>query len=252
MNHIDVEKITLLSGAHTTREEGVCAMELVAWLADEPHSDHPQCTSPVISTFLRTWNDGLNDTERQMLKPYLIKAIGTNTGPEDDLKRAWMLVDWECRVFSPAWLRLAGIDEEARALEAHDELTDIAGLTALQPDLNKARETAGRKADAAWDAAWAAARDAAWDAAWAAARDAARAAARAAAWDAAWAAARAAAWDAAWAAARDAAWAAARDAARDAARAAAWAALEPTKKELQQSALELLDRLCAVGREAKV
>ena len=39
---------------------------------------------------------------------------------------------------------------------------------------------------AAWDAAWAAARDAAWDAAWAAAR----AAARAAAWDAARAAAR--------------------------------------------------------------
>lgn len=39
--------------------------------------------------------------------------------------------------------------------------------------------------DAAWDAAWAAARAAARDAAWAAARDAARAAARAAAWDAA-------------------------------------------------------------------
>ena len=78
--------------------------------------------------------------------------------------------------------------------------------------------------DAAWDAAWAAARDAAWDAAraaawaaaWAAARAAAWAAARAAAWAAAWAAAGDAAWAAAWAAAGDAAW--------DAARAAAWAA----------------------------
>ncbi len=50
--------------------------------------------------------------------------------------------------------------------------------------------------DAAWDAAWAAARDAAWDAARAAAWAAARDAARAAAWAAAWAAARDAAWDA--------------------------------------------------------
>jgi hypothetical protein len=52
-----------------------------------------------------------------------------------------------------------------------------------------------------------------------------------AAWAAAWAAARAAAWAAAWAAAG----AAARD------------ALEPTVAELQDSALELLDRMIAVG-----
>jgi hypothetical protein len=69
--------------------------------------------------------------------------------------------------------------------------------------------------DAAWAAAWAAARDAAW----AAARDAATAAARDAAWAAARDAATAAARDAAWAAARDAAWDADWDAAWDAARA---------------------------------
>ena len=67
---------------------------------------------------------------------------------------------------------------------------------------------------AAWDAAWAAARDAAQDAAW----DAARGAAWAAAWAAAKDAARAAAWAAAQDAAQDAAWAAARDDAWDAAR----------------------------------
>jgi len=66
--------------------------------------------------------------------------------------------------------------------------------------------------DAAW-AAWAA--RAAWDAAWAAAREAAWDAAREAAWDAAWAAAGEAAWDAAWAAAWAAAGAAAWAAARE-------------------------------------
>jgi hypothetical protein len=82
-----------------------------------------------------------------------------------------------------------------------------------------------------WAAAWDAARDAARDAAWAAAWDAARDAARAAAWDAARDAARAAAG----AAARAAAWDAAGDAAGD--------ALTPTRKELQQSALALVNRM---------
>ncbi len=59
---------------------------------------------------------------------------------------------------------------------------------------------------------------------------AARAAAGAAAWDAAWAAAWAAAWDAAGAAAWD----------------AAWDALKPTTEALQQSAVELVERMCAL------
>ena len=59
---------------------------------------------------------------------------------------------------------------------------------------------------------------------------------------------------------RAAAWAAARAATRDAARAAAWAAgrtreamdaaLAPTVATLQRAALDLLERMCAVGREA--
>ena len=64
---------------------------------------------------------------------------------------------------------------------------------------------------------------------------------------AAGAAARDAARAAAWAAARAAAWAAARDAARDAAWAAAGAALQPTVTLLQESAVELVKRMCAVG-----
>jgi hypothetical protein len=42
---------------------------------------------------------------------------------------------------------------------------------------------------------------------------------------------------------------AARDAARAAARAAAWAALRPTVEEVQANAVDLLERMCAVGRD---
>ena len=40
---------TLAHGAHDSPADGLCAMEAAAWLAGEPHSDHPACVSPVIA-----------------------------------------------------------------------------------------------------------------------------------------------------------------------------------------------------------
>jgi hypothetical protein len=219
------ERIVLQTGAHRSLDDGGCVMEFAAWVAGEPHSDHPQCVSPVLAIFLRDWNDALDDATRQRLVPYAIAAVGTNTGQTHEETRAWLALDWLIRVYTPAWLRLAGLVPEARTLEATARIVDAVTCRAVQ-----------RPLDAAGAAARAAARAAAGDAAWAAAWAAARAAARDAAGDAAWAAA----------------WAAARAAARDAARAAAWAAaraaLEPTVKMLQESAFELLDAMIAVGR----
>lgn len=55
--------IDLRRGAHTSREQGVCAMEAAAWLAGEPHSDQPQCACPVIAAFVIAWNDALPTDE---------------------------------------------------------------------------------------------------------------------------------------------------------------------------------------------
>jgi hypothetical protein len=211
--------LTLQAGAHRARNNGLCAMEAVAWLAGEKHSDQPQCVSPVIGAFMRNWNDSLpTDEDRdRLLKPLLSLTLNTRTTDADEITRATMAQDWIIRVFTPAWLDAAKLTDEAKALRELPEITDIATLRAAVPVLKAAQA----KSAAAGAAAWAAARDAAW----AAARDAAR--------DAAGAAARDAAWDAAWAAA----WAAAR------------AALRPTTEQLQASAAELVQRMCAVGRE---
>ena len=256
-------ELTLKKGAHGARDNGLCAMEAAAWMAGEAHSDHPACVSPVIASFMRNWNDDLpSDEDRdRLLKPLLPLTLNTRTNDADEERRGLLCADWLMRTFTPAWLDAAKLSEEAAELRALPELVDTAAIAAAQPILNRARERAAAAWDAAWAAAWAAAGDAAWDAAWAAAW----AAAGDAAWDAAWAAARAAAWaaagDAAWAAARAAAWAAAW-AARAAARAAAWAAagdaaraaandrLAPVVKELQESASELVRRMCTVDREA--
>ena len=225
--------LSLKSGSHSP-DSTFCVMEAVAFVAGEEWSDHPQCACPVIAAFLRSWNDSLpSDAERdRLLKPLVAKLVGTKSTEAIEKRRGIMATDWMVRTNAPAWLRLAGLTKQAEALESLPEITDYAKFSALKGLLEAAR------ADAA--AAWAArgVGDAAAWAAWAAG-DAGDAEAWAAwgvagaAWDTVWYAARAAAgaaWDTAWAA-----WYAAR--------AAAGTGLAPTVFALQESALQLVNRM---------
>jgi len=244
---IDLDRLVLKAGSHRSPDEGLCLLEATAYLAGEPHSDHPHCASPVIAAFGRSWNDVLNDEDRQFLKPYAAKLIGTAASPEVEDMRAWMALDWLVRTYTPAWLRLAGLDDQADTMAGLPEFKKGMDVPSIRPAIDAVRTDAraawAAAGDAAWDAAWAAA----WAAAWDAARAAARAAAGDAAGDAARDAARDAAWDAAGAAARAAAWAAARAAAWAAARAAARDRLAPTVLELQGSARDLMVRMISAG-----
>jgi hypothetical protein len=232
---------TLKHGKHDSIDHGACLLEAVSWVVGEPFSDHPQCVCPVLGAFGRSWNDSLDDDKRnRLLQRFITRLVGTRSTAVVEERRAWMAADWLIRTYTPAWLRLAGLNDHADALAGADAVSDLDALGSVQPLIAAAWDAAR---DAAWatarDAAWATARDAARDAAWAAAWDAARAAAgdaaRAAAWDAAG--------DAAGDAARAAAWAAARAATGDAAR----AALAPTVAELQASAVDLFERMIGVS-----
>jgi hypothetical protein len=198
--------------------------------------DHPSI-SRVVRAFAIGLNDAWNDEDRQRLRPYVTRILGTKTTKEDEETRAWMATDWLARVHTPAFLRLAGLPEHAQALESLARIVDTTTARAAQPSLDAA-ESAARSA--AGSAAESAARSAAGSAAESAAGSAARSAARSAAGSAAESAARSAA--------RSAAGSAARSAARSAAGSAAESASRPTVELLQSSALELLDRMIAVGQ----
>jgi hypothetical protein len=208
MNFEDLTIFQLAEGAHGTAQEGLCAMEAVAWLEGEPHSDHPECVSPVLAAYTRRFNDRLGDADRQRLIPFLPKLVGT-VAPELEQARAEYLAWQAVSVFTPRALDAGGFTEHA---------------TRLRNIPRYDWRAATRAADAAAEAAWAARAEA--ERAAGAARAAGRAAdaAAEAARDAAWAEAERAAARAARAA--EAAWAAGRAAARaaDAARAVAWAA----------------------------
>ena len=161
--------ITLLSGAHSSAEEGFCAMELASWIAGEEHSDHPECACPIIAGFMRSWNDDLPDDERtRLLLPVIPRLVGTKGSNALEARRATMAADWYVCVATPAWLRLAGLDKHADTLAAFSEITSFENTPSIRPALEAAR----KDVEAAWSAAW--------SIAWSAARSAARSAAESA------------------------------------------------------------------------
>ncbi len=218
---MDLSIVRFGEGSHSptvapTGERDMCIMEAVAYMAGEPWSDTPACASPVIAAFLRSWNDALSDEDRDRLLPAAVwvpRLVGSRGDDATEERRSYLALDWLIRVHTPAWLDLApNLASHAAAMRALPEVVDMGSA-------KEARQTVCAAGAAAWAAAW----DAARAAAWAAARDAAGAAARAAAGAAAGAAARA----------------------------AAGGALRPTVETLQQSALDLLDRMLTCGEHRR-
>jgi hypothetical protein len=126
----DLDGIRIAEGGHANRAAGVCAMEAVAWLAGEPHSDTPACVCPVLARFIRHWNDELADDDERtrVLRPILPALVGTAAdratlgGNELRRLRWWGIFSWYVREALPAWLKLAGLDREAHVLA---DLSDI-------------------------------------------------------------------------------------------------------------------------------
>ncbi|WP_244471767.1 glycosyltransferase family 61 protein [Methylobacterium sp. ARG-1] len=217
---------TLAAGPHASPNQGLSALEAIAYLAGEPHSDQPACASPSIAAFIRTWGDSLPQAERDgLLLPLVPRLVGTNGSEAMEHRRIAMVADWLVRTHVPAWFRLAKLNVEADELADRAELTDVADLASLCDHLKRVRKRAA-VANLTLRQTGSAVRAAAWDAtqqaAWVTVRDALEEAGPpilAAGWDAAYAAAYAAT------------------------RAYGKVPLEPTRRALQHAALALVERM---------
>ena len=156
----------LAGGAHLSPEYGLCAMEMVAYMERLEHSDSPACTCPVIAAYVRQLNDLMPAEEREKLKPYLSRLVGT-VSSQYALARAEYFAWAAIRQFAPIVLRASGINAEADLLEHFSGTLDDAARAA-----NAIRAAANAAANAACAAAADAARVAADAAADAAANDA--------------------------------------------------------------------------------
>lgn len=148
-----IERIQLDSGSHQppTGPDDIacCVMEAVSYVAGEPWTDHPKCASPILTSFLIAWNDRLDDQDRQILKPYIPRLVGTNTGQADETTRRYMLTDWVVHEAMPGLLRQANMTDHATLLEQLVAITDPSSYEA-------AREVLSTIYDATWEArsAW--------------------------------------------------------------------------------------------------
>ncbi|MBJ7595594.1 MAG: hypothetical protein JF886_12180 [Candidatus Dormibacteraeota bacterium] len=110
------EIVQLQKGRHRRPDDGVCAMELVAWMSGERHSDHPQSVSPIIAAFTRSFNDSLDAEPRQRLGALTARMIGTRGTRWEEAERCQVLWDWMITTAVPAWLAAAQRPDLAAAV----------------------------------------------------------------------------------------------------------------------------------------
>jgi hypothetical protein len=123
----EIQNLPLLAGLHDDEQFGkeMCVMEAVAYVAGEPHSDHPACACPVIADVLRCWNDRLGEGERanadrdRLLKPLVARLVGSRSTPDVEAKRRTILREWVRTAPLADYLEIAGLSEHADAVRAN-------------------------------------------------------------------------------------------------------------------------------------
>ena len=105
MSTISYQTIKLSKGKHTAPEEGACVMELASMLAGEQFTDHPACACPVIGSFLRAYNDSIDDDRRQDLYGYASQIVGTRATARVQQARADRLSEWAFEMRLRRWPR---------------------------------------------------------------------------------------------------------------------------------------------------
>src|SRR5437660_4762724 len=94
MSPVSYQTIKLSKGKHSSPDDGACVMELASMLAGEPFTDHPGSVCPVIGSFLRSYNDSVDDKRRQGLYEYASKAVGSRSDARTQQARAERLAAW--------------------------------------------------------------------------------------------------------------------------------------------------------------
>jgi hypothetical protein len=118
MSPVNYQTIKLSKGKHTSPEDGACVMELASMLAGEQFSDHPAAVCPVIGSFLRAYNDSVDDSRRQDLYAYAARVVGTRASSEIQRARAERLLNWAAELRQRRWTRVL-LPPRLRAIGLH-------------------------------------------------------------------------------------------------------------------------------------
>jgi hypothetical protein len=128
----------LSRGKHRSPRKGACFMEMASVLANEPWSDHPSCTHPLLGGLARLVNDHTSDQNRGKLAVLIPSVVGLRGGG----------LAWVVQVTSAVALRaIPDVPEHSqRALAVGlircDELAASLGLVAHADAVDQALDRA--------------------------------------------------------------------------------------------------------------
>ncbi len=94
MSPVTHQTIKLGKGKHSSPEDGACVMELASMLAGERFTDHPESVCPAIGSFLRAYNDSIDDARRQDLYAYASRVVGSRRPGAVEAARVERLLAW--------------------------------------------------------------------------------------------------------------------------------------------------------------
>ena len=124
---VDLDSLRLDPGSHASPRDGVCLLELASMIAEEPFSDRPRCVCVVISAFLRSWNDRSSHAERQRLRPYARRVVGSRARRSVTRRRRDICLTWAGADLTGNWV--------SRALRRFGMRLRILALCGLRPAL---------------------------------------------------------------------------------------------------------------------
>jgi hypothetical protein len=99
------QTVRLEPGNHVTPEEGMCVLELASVLAGEKFGAFPRSVCPVIGSFLRCYNDEVDDRHRKDLIRCASVVVGTRATRRVERRRARACRRWVVQVARPGFWR---------------------------------------------------------------------------------------------------------------------------------------------------
>jgi hypothetical protein len=126
------QTIKLSRGKHRSPEEGACVMELASMLGGERFTDHPVSVCPVIGSFLRAYNDLIDDFRRQDLYAYASKIVDSRSSREVQRARAVRLIEWSREMGGRRPRRFIGLRRVSRLGKAQAERVGIIAVRSIR------------------------------------------------------------------------------------------------------------------------
>jgi len=142
-NGFDLDAMTITSVERSHVGEGrLSIVEAAAcWAGEEPNLE-PSAASPVLTTFVGMWSEGLRGSakaRRQDLKR-LVPRLACSAAPELESVRAWMVGDWLVRTCIPALLAATDLPELRELIGQLEELAPLASDDDGPPAVDLLRE----------------------------------------------------------------------------------------------------------------